>query len=294
LRHESLTDEIRETACLYALHSLSQHEARAFELHLQDRCRICESELTEFERVAADLGIGAGAMQPPDYLGELLMARMEHEAGEAPSDQPPAPQAEKATGPKSPGIAVPPPAVPRPWKIIVPWTIAAAFAVAALLGFTAWRELKRDVGEASEKLAVAQEENRRLREDVQSEKARQQLLAEFAKLLNTPGVRMLRLVGQATAPASSAVVLWNTQQNRWLLDANLPPAPQGKVYQLWFVTVSGKTSAGLLPTDPSGHVFIAINVPPNLSQFAVAVVTLEPGGGSLQPSDPIYLLGRVG
>jgi len=294
LRHEALTDEVRETACLYALHSLSQHEARAFELHLQDRCRICESELREFERTVADLATGAGAAQPPDYLAELLMARIEHETvGELslPREGPPS---EKEAGPKPPGAATPLRAAARPWKTILPWTIAAVFAVAALTAFFAWRVVRRDAGEANERLAAAQEDIRGLRADVESERAKQQLLAEFASLLNSPSVRLIRLVGQPAAPSASAVVIWNFQQNRWLIDASLPPAPQGKVYQLWFVTVSSKISAGLMPTDSSGHVVIAVSVPPNLSQFAVAVVTLEPAGGSSQPSDPIYLLGRVG
>jgi hypothetical protein len=294
LRHETLTDEIRETAALYALHSLSQHEARAFELHLLDRCRICETELREFEKVVADLGIGAGEMQPPEYVADLLMARIEHESEREPSAQRREPPAEVSAGPKLSGIAVQPPSSPRLWKIIVPWTIAAVFAVAAFLALYAWREARQGASDTGAKLAVTQEDIRRLRAEVQSEKTKRQELAEFADLLNTPGARLIRLAGQTSSPSSSAVVLWNTQENRWLINANLPPAPQGKVYQLWFVTVSSKVSAGLLPADPSGHVFTAINVPPNLSQFAVAVVTLEPGGGSSQPTDPIFLLGRVG
>lgn len=105
---------------------------------------------------------------------------------------------------------------------------------------------------------------------------------------------MIRLAGQTPAPASSAIVLWNTQENRWLIHANLPPAPQGKVYQLWFVTATAKISAGLLQTDPSGRVLTAIDVPQDLNQLAAAAVTLEPEGGSPQPTMPIYLLGKIG
>jgi anti-sigma-K factor RskA len=293
LRHETLSDEVRERAALYALRSLSQLEARAFELHLQDRCPICEAELRECEKVVADLGIAAGETSPPEYLGDLLMARIERESVSVPSVRRMEPPAEKGVGPKSPGVAAPLPSSPGAWRIIVPWTVAAVLAAAALLAFYAWREVRRGVGEANERLAAAQQDNRKLRADVESEKARQQGLAQVAEFLKSPGARLIRLAGQAPAPTSSAVVLWNPQGNRMLVSANLPPAPQRRAYQLWLVTPTARISAGLIQPDHSGRIFTSIDGPRDVGQLSAVVVTLEPEGGSPQPTFPLYLHGKI-
>jgi hypothetical protein len=204
------------------------------------------------------------------------------------------PQAGAGAGSESSSIAAPPASVRRFWGSIVPWALAAAFVISTFLVSYSLRQIRQSAGEISERLAVAQEDNRKLRGEVESGKTRERGLAQFADSLNSPGARVIRLAGQTPAPASSAIVLWNTQENRWLIYANLPPAPQGKVYQLWFVTATAKVSAGLLQTDPSGRVLTAIDVPQDPNQLAAAAVTLEPEGGSPQPTMPIYLMGKIG
>jgi len=70
----------------------------------------------------------------------------------------------------------------------------------------------------------------------------------------------------------------------------------GKAYQLWFITTAqAKISAGVIRTDVTGQSFTIIDVPSDVSkQVAAAAITLEPEGGSEQPTMPIYVLGRVG
>lgn len=76
--------------------------------------------------------------------------------------------------------------------------------------------------------------------------------------------------------------------------ASLPPAPAGKVYQLWFVTAANaKISAGLIPTDAAGQGYTFIDVPPTIGKLAAAAITLEPDGGSQQPTMPIYAVGKA-
>jgi len=76
--------------------------------------------------------------------------------------------------------------------------------------------------------------------------------------------------------------------------ADLPPPPKGKVYQLWVVTNKNETiSAGLITTDESGRGFRATRVPADI-EIAAAAITLEPEGGSQQPTMPIYTMGAAG
>ncbi|GAS88083.1 anti-sigma factor [Mycolicibacterium brisbanense] len=72
--------------------------------------------------------------------------------------------------------------------------------------------------------------------------------------------------------------------------SNVPPPPQGHVYQMWFIPASGPTrSAGTMSAEtmppPGGEVIPALN-----SATAVAV-TVEPGTGSTQPtSSPVVTI----
>jgi anti-sigma-K factor RskA len=69
---------------------------------------------------------------------------------------------------------------------------------------------------------------------------------------------------------------------------NLPPIAQDKTYQMWLISPSGdRTSAGLLRPE-TGFQFASLSLPPGqaLSDFTGMGVTVEPAGGSPQPSGP--------
>ncbi|HYN65946.1 MAG TPA: anti-sigma factor, partial [Ornithinibacter sp.] len=70
----------------------------------------------------------------------------------------------------------------------------------------------------------------------------------------------------------------------------LPPAPDGKTYQLWYVGPDGAaTSAGLLGVDAegSGQALMAGSATPE----DTVAMTVEPAGGSAQPTtEPVVAL----
>jgi anti-sigma-K factor RskA len=104
---------------------------------------------------------------------------------------------------------------------------------------------------------------------------------------------MISLAGQEPAPEASAKIYWDVKGKRWVVTADLAPAPQGKVYQLWFVTPAAKISAGLINPNRAGHGFLVVSFPSNIARLAAAAITLEPEGGSQQPTMPIYALGKI-
>lgn len=82
-----------------------------------------------------------------------------------------------------------------------------------------------------------------------------------------------------------------TQGGATFAAAGLPVPPEGHVYQLWLLrgacgeTPCAPTSAGLFDVD-SGLVVVDVDV--SVRNFAGAAVTLEPAGGSEQPTtDPL-------
>jgi anti-sigma-K factor RskA len=293
LKHECITKEGQELAALYALGALSQHEARAFDVHLREGCPACDFELKQFDEVAALLGVAVEPVAPSAYVRDLLAMRIQREEPEAL-----APTASVIPFPEQPIISQTPAkassSVARSW---LPWAVAAAFLLAFVFSFAAWRTsrsaLQAEVDQIRDSSSAVLTENAELKEQLRKESAASGELAQINSVLSAPSARVLQLEGQDSAPGSSATIYWDVQGNRWVVTADLPPAPEGKVYQLWFVTAQAKISAGLIRPDRDGHGFIALLFPPDIGPLAAAAITLEPDGGSEQPTSAIYVMGNA-
>ena len=290
LNHHRVTREGQETAALYALGALSQLEACAFDVHLREGCPVCDAELKEFEQVAGVLGSAAPPVAPPAYLRDLLTARIEWEAAEAPSDSAtviPFPDQAAGTTVRSARA----PSSSSGW---LPWVIAAGLLIAFAYTFAAFRAERRTLQAATAraKNASEPEEVARLKEELSKERATATEFAQINSVLNAPQWRIIHLAGRGPEPGASAKVYWDVQGRRWVMSADLPPPPEGKVYQLWFVTPAAKISAGLINRRDDGHAFTVVQVPLNINQVSAAAISLEPEGGSPQPT-MVYLIGNA-
>jgi anti-sigma-K factor RskA len=72
---------------------------------------------------------------------------------------------------------------------------------------------------------------------------------------------------------------------------HLPPTPQGKTYQMWLIDPQGdRTSGGFLTPEADQPFAMAVIASPQpLAGFAGFGITLEPSGGSPQPTGPKIL-----
>jgi len=73
----AVTHEMTDVAALYALGALSQHEARAFERHLEEGCAECSAELESFAKTVRALAFSAPDEQPPARVRAELLARLD-------------------------------------------------------------------------------------------------------------------------------------------------------------------------------------------------------------------------
>ena len=280
MKHDTLTEEAQEAAALYALSALCQHDSRAFELHLLEGCNVCEAEKRDFDSVVAALG-DADAEAPPAYLRDMLTSRIQDETRIRPFRFPGRRDAETAVEAQR-GVR---------WSVALPWAVAASLLI-AVVGVYQSSKWGREA--AANQMAAALTERDRLKRDMDRQSAETRELASINEVLSSPGAKTIGMSGQSPAPAATGKVYWDVKADRWVVTAQLPPAPSGKVYQLWFVTSSEKISAGLIKLDEKGHGFAVMSIPPNIGKMAAAAITLEPEGGSAQPSMPIYMLGAAG
>ncbi|MBT8273815.1 MAG: anti-sigma factor, partial [Bacteroidia bacterium] len=103
------------------------------------------------------------------------------------------------------------------------------------------------------------------------------------------------LAGQAAFQDTYAKVYWDKATNAIYLDAQgLPEPPEGKVYQLWSLTLNPltPTSLGVIANFESDDNKIFTIENPNASE--AFGITLEPEGGSPTPTmEQLYTLGVV-
>lgn len=123
----------------------------------------------------------------------------------------------------------------------------------------------------------------------QQNRAMQPELA-FARLATTPGAKMTELTGTEQATGATAKIAYDKNGHAMLMASGLPPAPQGKEYQLWFIVgnkppMPGKSFA----PDDKGQGTSIDQLPHEAMDSAVFAITLEPAGGLPAPTGEIYL-----
>jgi anti-sigma-K factor RskA len=307
LKDEKSIEEKQELAALYALGALCQHEAQAFEHQLYDGDSQTIADLQSFEKVVEALGYSIPAVEPPAYLLDVLTVRLQKEPQISPQTIP---------FPNRQAVAAPPeqmaqpafqPQASQPYQnvspfpeakrqrsssaaTLIPWAMAALLAIAAIAGFWQWR---RETATLNSQIAEMKKTTDQLNKKLGEENDKVFELARISQALRSPNARVIELAGQDVAPSSKANIYWDTNGNQWVVSADLPPAPAGKVYQLWFVTPDAKINAGLVKTNDAGHAFTVISVPKDIANLTAAAITLEPEGGSPQPTLPIYTVGKI-
>ena len=298
MKHELDKEEFQEKAALYALGALSQLEARAFERHLAEGCSSCEADLVEFEEVTGTLSFDSPAVTPPTYLRDALLARIDDEVrtagflNQSPKLARPGQLRSRVVRTSSSEQAAP--SRSTFGTVILPWAAAASLAIAVGALLFALSRTGRDVDNLRAQLDDTNIRLSKVAGDLARERVKLEQVVQVNEVLTDRAHREILLAGQSPAPSSSGTVYWNVQKNFWVLMADLPPPPKGKVYQLWVVTNKNETiSAGLITTDESGRGFRATRVPADI-EIAAAAITLEPEGGSQQPTMPIYTMGAAG
>ncbi|MFN2557479.1 MAG: anti-sigma factor domain-containing protein [Nitriliruptorales bacterium] len=112
--------------------------------------------------------------------------------------------------------------------------------------------------------------------------------AEVYEILAAQDAQMVTVEGQGEVRAR--FVVSQADDRAMMIAQGLPPLDRERVYQLWFIDDSGAQPAGLFRPRDDGRALhvLATSVPDD----AKIGITVEPAGGSLQPTtDPILVSG---
>jgi anti-sigma-K factor RskA len=99
--------------------------------------------------------------------------------------------------------------------------------------------------------------------------------------------------GQPAPPHGN--VLLNPKLGVMLIASNLPPAPSGKIYEMWVIPKGGAPRpAGLFQSTSGGTAMHVLSGPVDASTVAAIAVTLEPEAGSAGPTTTPIIAAAVG
>lgn len=178
-----------------------------------------------------------------------------------------------------------------PLRRIGVWKWVAAASLILLAGSIFWIfQLKK------ENKALAESSGGRKVDDstryVMSEmNAELQTLRSGMKTLQSPALRMASLKGLPTAPSAKASLFWDTTtKDVYLIINNLPQPASDKQYQLWALINQKPVDLGVFDLVQNQLMVKMKNVQ-NAQAFAI---TLEPHGGSVQPTmKNMYVYGKL-
>lgn len=108
-------------------------------------------------------------------------------------------------------------------------------------------------------------------------------------ILQTPGIKQIKMAGVAGKEGNLATVYWNEKTNEvYLFNNNLQQVPAGRQYQLWAIVNGAPVDAGVIGTCDG------LCKMKNISGAQAFAVTLEKEGGSPTPTlTAMFVLGNV-
>lgn len=262
-------DDYKQMMAAQSLSALDEGEAQALATHLAS-CAECRLEMGEWEETAAWLALDAQPLRPSPELRAKILSSVRTPMFERL-------RKDSETAAK---VVEMPQAVPRPRSQWPAWAAIAASVlfVASAIGLALlWRQNNEQQAEITQ-----------LRNQSEQAKREVQEQRETLSILSGPGARMTALAGTPKAPAARAMLAYDQTGRAVLMAKDLPPAPAGKAYQLWFIAGGQPLPGKVFQTDGSGGGMLKDQIPDHALN-AVFAITLEPESGVEKPTGEIYL-----
>ena len=270
-------------APLYVIGALDQKTAHDVEAALDSATPEQQRVFARWRDVAALLPQALPLQTPPDYLRERLLNRIAEETQQTLIEIAVEESTMKEIAERDEKKVLPVVQPRRGESRTARWLLLAA---TALLAFTSAYLFTQSAKLARERDDLSRERNRLTEE-----------LAGWGRQVDdivSPRTKVIAMVGDET-PQANAKVLWDTKAQQWVIYIfDLPAPPSDKDYQLWYVTKNAKISAAVFRTDEQGRTVLKLTLPPDaLAGLAATAVTLEPRGGSPQPTGKFYLKASI-
>jgi anti-sigma-K factor RskA len=278
----------------HALSALETVEARELEAHLAT-CAECRAESESWQATAASLAYAAPSVEPSAELRSRLLKSI-HAEGAKPLSRSAVKDSERVESRAVESSQVKSNVVPFEKSArrtrSAGWMVGAlaaslafiALAVSLVLLWNRYNTMQQEMAQLTDKLGQAQGELARERDTLARER-------EAKELISAPEARIITLAGTEMATRARARFVYDRKTGRAMLMADdLPPAPAGKAYQLWFIAEGKPPMPGhVFNTDAAGHAELSDQLSEEARGATVFAVTLEPSSGVTAPTGAMYL-----
>jgi anti-sigma-K factor RskA len=252
---------------------LNPGNRKQFEAHLATGCEQCKAELSGLYEATAMLPLMLRQEAPPSGVRQRLLSRIS-------SRKPEPPRSERSSQPQQRDKVVTPALRPeRPWYLYASIVIGILLIVALIIFVN---QLVGTTGTQEKKIAELQTELQQ----------KQDILA----VLQAESVEVVILTAVTPGSAVSGKIFWDPiKHNAVIQTANFAAEPEGKQYQLWVLKEKKYVSAGVFDvTAEKSRTLKAMPLPVHEKQAVEGfALTLEPKGGSPEPTGPIQLHGAT-
>jgi anti-sigma-K factor RskA len=276
-------DEVKELAPLYVIGALDEKTAHDLEASLHGATPEQRRVVARWLDVAALLPQALPLYTAPDHVKERLLNRIVEEAQKTPIEIAVEESTLKEMAERAEDNVLTFVQTRRAESRTARWMLIAA---TALLAFASAYLFKQNTKLARDLDYISQE-----RDDLSRElDTKKRQIDDIV----SPKTKVIAMAGDE-APQANAKVMWDTKAQQWVIYIfDLPAPPSDKDYQLWYVTKNAKISAAVFRPDEQGQTVLKLTLPPDaLSGLAATAVTLEPKGGSPQPTGKFYLKASI-
>lgn len=308
MNRELTESQINELLPAYVLEALEPEEMLAMDDYIQRQRRLLH-QLEELEITVAQLAHAAPEMPLPPGAKARLMARVRADVRASQSHQQRPPRAGNATVQERTERA-------EGWwtglqrlfgGTNLAWSAAALTMLFLLLSTWNGNRNMAALDQARDELAAAEVQldqatgqlNQAQGEIGALQQSKQQLeqqlsLNDERLALFATAQRVVSLPGTAEAPNARATFYQRDNQGL-LVWHGLEPLPMEQTYELWLIPADGApVPAGLIAVASTEPQSLEVAVPAGAGEYVAVGVSVEPSGGSPQPTGPIVLLGQSG
>ncbi len=248
LPHDMLDD-----VAVYALGALPPADARRVREHLKT-CAACAQEYARLKPAATLIGLSAETTGdanscPSTLLKPRIMAQV------------------RSQKPRNDGRSMSIPVGRR--AAVWPAYLVAAACIAIAIISSMWNvALTGQLRQAQQELARASQRSNSLAGALADERS------TMSDILGSDAKRYVQSNGEVVTRGSHAYIAMH----------DLPQPPRGRVYQAWTLPKGTTKMVPSLTFVPDAHGVAVISLPPDARATAVVAVSVEPEGGSKQPT----------
>jgi anti-sigma-K factor RskA len=267
---DNIDPRIEELLPFYALDALTEEEKEQVEAYLAEHPE-ARLQLQDLQPGASALPYSVSPVEPPRHVKEALMKRVasdvqarERSSARLTSSRP----VQQESGPR--GLR---------WEDIFRALSLAAAAIAVIWALI----LNTQVARLQEQIAS-------LNDQVAAQAQSLDGVIKTLSQINESNVITVSLksTGADSRPLGQLIANPN-DKSAVVVISGLPPLEAGKTYQVWLIG-NAPVSAGLLTVDEHGQSVLIVTSTESIRSFKSLGISIEPAGGSPQPTGEIVVL----